>query len=308
MERRAALGALLTGGAGLWGLLRLGRHGEHGRLRFPEEAAAAVDGLVLGSSVARAALDPAGLPGRWSALCLQGSQPAHWLALLRHQVFAAGARPAVVLLYAPLHSLLGGPLADPYDQALLIDLLSEPDEALIAAALPQAFDPWERLHRGRVRARRLLLEGLGHALPALLLPAEAVVAASAAAPLPADPDAAFATVPGAPTAGRPPAAAPPLLAPEESLLPALQAACAAQGAQLQVVAPARRRPACAPGPRERSLVDWLAAQGIPLIDLGGEALAPDLFDTDWHPNAAGKAAVTARLAAALGGDRLRCGG
>jgi hypothetical protein len=55
-------------------------------------------------------------------------------------------------------------------------------------------------------------------------------------------------------------------------------------------------------------VDWLAAQGIPLIDLGGEAFAPDLFDTDWHPNAAGKAAVTARLAAALGGDRLRCGG
>lgn len=308
MERRAALGALLTGGAGLWGLLRLGRYGRHGRLRFPEEAAAAVDGLLLGSSVARAALDPAGLPGRWAALCLQGSQPAHWLALLRHQVFAAGARPKVVLLYAPLHSLLGGPLVDPDDQALLIDLLSEPDEALVNAALPEARDPWAQLGRGRVRARRLLLEGLGHAIPGLLLSDEALTAATAAAPLPADPDAAFATVPGVPTAGRPPAAEPPLLRPEESFLPALHAAATAKGARLLVVAPARRRPACAPGPREKGLMDWLIAQGIPLIDLGGEAIPPDLFDTDWHPNAAGKAAVTARLTAALAGDRLRCGG
>ena len=307
MDRRTALAGPATFGVGLLGLRELGRLGRAGSLRFSAELGTGpLDGLILGNSVARAAIDPAGLPGRWVSLALQGSQPAHWVALLRHQVFAGGWRPRRVLIVGPPHVLCFGPLVEERDRALLVDLLTGPDEELLAAAAPGLDDPLDRLDRGRRRARRGLVAALGHTLPEALFADDVVAEAFAAAPLPSDPDAAFATVPGAPTPGRAPHVDPPMVAVEAGFLPMLQADCAAAGSELLLVSGPRRRPGCATGPREAPVVAWAADHGVGLLDLGGEELDPGLFSTELHPTEAGRAVVTARLAAALGGVGLRC--
>jgi len=301
---------ILSGGAG--GLYWLGQFGAGPPTPHFVEALSGegpVALAVLGNSVARASVDAEALgealalPGRSVSLATQGSQPAHWLAALTHRLFPAGHRPAAVVIYAPLQVLLHGELVAERDRALLIDLLTRPDPALVEAALGGA-DPGDAFGRGRQRARAALLRSVGRA-PARLIWGRAAADdwAEGLSVTPNDPDARFRTVPGAPTPGEgrqlEPAAAPL----EESFLPAISAACRAQGARLVVVdpavRPAERGGGCRVGDDERRLRAWLEASGADFLDIGRADIDPEPFTTRYHTLPAGRAQVSAALAAGL---------
>jgi hypothetical protein len=297
----AGLAFLVVLALGLGRLAYLGQPGGTGLEdplagRIPDGAAL----VVLGNSVARSAVDPQALQGALGLpvgdLILQGSQPAHWLAALRHRVFGAGHRPTVVLLYAPPQSLLGVRLVAEVDQGLLLTLLSGPDPDLVRRALGESLQmgPLPLLLRGRERARRRLLaaaEGLG-APPVALGPDPLAL-------LPADPDARFQVLPGAPSAGQVADRDPAPQTPDRSWLPDLLAEVEEGGAQLWVIQPPRRPGEGPPPARYDSLWPWLVAQGARVEGLESLDLSAEDFDSAWHLRPEAQARVSAALAARL---------
>ncbi len=265
--------------------------------------------LVVGNSVARAAVDPARLGAalgvKVADLAMQGSQPAHWLAALRHRVIGAGHTPRRVLVYAPLHQLTTVALQTDADRALLLTLLTGPDPDLIRRALGATAQPGlaQRALRGRDRIRRRALDAAGATFARFAFTSQERTAARAGlGVVPADPDARFAVVPGAPSPGQAAREPPPQRAPDQSLLPALLDETTGHGSSFVVVVPARS-PDHPGDPRRRhaALLAWLAENGAEVVHLG-EPPPAERFRTPYHPDPQGREQVTDALAEALSGS------
>ncbi len=272
-----------------------------------------VEVLVLGNSVGAAAVDAQQLQAVTGlttvSLAEPGTQPAHWLAVLRHRVRLAGHHPREVVVYAPLHVLPHGTLVDPKEQALLLSLLVEPDRSLLDAALgPARRSRAERLRRGRVAAREGLVAWIGLAPPRLLVGPERVERALAAAPaVPLQVADRPASVPGDRRRGTPAHVEPASVPYGESFLPALLDETARLGARLWIVAPAvrpsgRPEPLCAHPPEVQALLDRLEGDGAHLLDLTWAPLEEEDFRSLQHPLARGRVAVTGWI-----GEAVRAG-
>lgn len=262
--------------------------------------------VVLGNSVAQSAISTEALthdaslnPSDVAVLAAGGLQPAHWLAVLRHQVHGRGAAPEWAVVYAPAHSLGRVALVSKLDQALLLDLLVDPDEALVTRATGRSGGGWALLSRNRERARDRLLQVVGYT------PAELWYGRGRAEPVVEPAMADLFSGRGPATAGpesldlglddraaedvrQAQEATVPLA---ESWLPAIAAEALAHDGRLLVVLAAERGARCgATDPSE------LSALGVDVLDLRVAPLSPTDFAGDHHLRASGAQIVSELLA------------
>jgi hypothetical protein len=256
--------------------------------------------VLLGNSVGAAALDPAAFSLPTASLTEVGTQPAHWLAVLRHRVFRAGHHPTEVVLYAPLHTLTHGPLSDPKGQERLLSLLTGPDPDLLNAALVGGRPPTiERLLRGRLRIRTQLLRWVSVA-PVRIFSDPATVEQALAAQTPVALQASDrpTVVPGDQSRGSVAHQEPNPVDFEHSFLPLLAREAADNGARFWVVVPAVRpseRPtrACTHSTVDRALLAGLEHTGALVIDLTWAPMADRDFRSLYHPVESGRTQLTA---------------
>ena len=281
---------------------------------------AATEVVVLGSSIAMASLPAEALaeglsiPGA-SVLHLgeRASQPAHWLALLRHHVRSAGVRPAAVVVVTPLEVLPRERLRSDADAARLLALLRRPDSELWSLAVGEDGDLrfWARQ---QASARRTLRVFLGDWLPRLVGwtgELEAARAAASAVPRLADTRPVWLVDPAAPRPGRAnddPTRREPEAVPLSGwqLAPALVEEAHLLGAQLWWVAPpvrpADRGPVCA---RSR---DFLAVQraaeqlGARVLDASDAPIDERWFRSRYHLEGAGAERFATRVGAVIAGE------
>ena len=287
----------------------------------PARAEVAVDPdarvVVLGSSIALANVDANRLAGALgpprvtvAQLGERASQPAHWLALMRHAVPAAGARPEVVVLVTPLDVLLRERLRADTDQARLLALLGSPDPLLWSAAV--GTDGHARFWgRQQVAARHAIHAALAGWLPRLLGLSEDLSRAresASALPRAVVDKPTWLVDPAQPSPGR--AAAQPMdrepmrgTVAGWQLAPLMVAAAADLGATLWVVAPpvrpSERGPRCSRSRETSSVHAALEQLGAVVVDATDAELPPEVFRTRYHLEGDGPAAFTDGLAAAL---------
>jgi len=298
------LAALIAGGAGAAAWSAGAPHADAG----PALPSPGARTLVLGSSVSLADLLPdalcAGLqePG-CEGRAVQGSQPAHWLALLRE----SEARPARVLIAATPRMLARARLRTDEDIALLEAITDEPGllrRATVGSPLRR------RLGRGRLRLRDAALGAVAGALPRALGLGGALEAARIG--LPAGPNDPQTQVPrpGAPggpgRAGGPADREPEELPLHEGFLPDLVREVEDRGGALIVVLPPE--PDAASGCGDPAVADGLRALGARVADARAAPVPAGAFRTRQHLHPAAAAAFSEALGAALrrGGPDLPC--
>jgi hypothetical protein len=163
-----AAGGLAVLVIGLWVVLGLGGRGPgpqaqrtgdlpqlHQReaQRVQEALSVASKVVILGNSVAET--------GSVANLAISGGQPAHWLAILKHQVLGQGLAPKAVVIYAPMEMLNQTTLVAASDRRLLLDLLPEGDLALTRKALGKV-GIFDKVLLARSRMRDETLTRLSH--------------------------------------------------------------------------------------------------------------------------------------------------
>lgn len=260
--------------------------------------------VVVGNSVAQSAVDPAALgqaTGRTVGLAaVEGAKGPHAAALLRHHPLSQGS---TVVLYMPLHNLLAGELPGAGDRALLLELLTGPDEPLTALALGSAVGRWEVWRRDQGRARDAVLGG------AARLPARVIGGLMGLPPSKEDALAGLdaGSAPNLRPQGGVPVAAPrleeepPVRSAPGSALPLVLEATSRAQARLVVVVPAEREAVgapCRPAPEEEALA-WLLAQNAAVVDLRGGPLSAGDFSREYHLHDAARPQATALLARML---------
>jgi len=257
------------------------------RLRTPAST------VVLGSSVAQLAIDVEKLPGTVS-LAFPATQPAHWLAIVRHHVLGKGHRPARLLLYVPLAGFVNGQLVEESERSALVSLLPWSDPPLETLALGAPIGTADRFHRYRRAVRDGLLAAITDA-PALF-----GVAMPEQAP----------TAPNAPGGNRPGHIETPRPMPiEQSLTSLLLDEATAAGVRVVVVVPVVNPAAvnehAQDAQTERAVLAWLRTRPVDVIDLSCLPVPPGEFHTSHHLRERGRPQLTAALATRL--DALPAG-
>ena len=317
MERpsHSLLRALVTAAvalAGMAGIISVWLGSQRGVVPLPtiEEG---VEVVILGNSIALANVEAdrvkaamARRPGV-SQLAERGSQPAHWLALVRHRLFAAGHRPRDVVVVSPLELLVRERLSSSRDTARLLALLTQPDPALweVAVGTDGMVAFWGRQ---RELFRFLSLSALTSWLPHTLgLQQELSAARARQSPIPRDPTQrpAWIVDPGAPSRGRAerdPGRREPVSKSTESwhLLPELIDETRRHDAHLWVVVPPldprQRRASCSRNALQESIAVDLQARGVTLLDLTDADVPAAWFATRSHLEGDGPAWMSDTLA------------
>ncbi len=302
----AQVGAALGVAAALVALLVL-----VGPREAPFVAASGAPVVVIGSSIALAAVAPESLSARVALpvdnLAVRGSQVAHQVAIVRH-ILPRDTPPEVVVWVTPLDALLRERLRSPVDVARLSVLLATPDPALWEAAVGSsgivAFG-----NQRRAGIRQAALGALADWLPRSLGWSDHVDRARASmSSIPRDAGArpTWVVDPGAPRPGAaseaPADREPERVPPEQwSLVPL--AAQALSSTRLLVVAPPveprSRGGACSRSALERSVAQQLLALGVQVLDLTELPVEARWFRTRYHVEGQGTLQATHAIADAV---------
>lgn len=141
--------------------------------RLSEElgAAAPVDVVVLGNSVAAAAIDPvvvrdwmAGQPLRAAVLAHDGTFAGHWFLELRDHVFGKGHRPRVVVFYATTAMFAANMDVDAMSRQMYFELAGAHDPLVVERVYGSnsLAATRERTLDARVQVREALLDTVVH--------------------------------------------------------------------------------------------------------------------------------------------------
>ncbi|MBO84337.1 MAG: hypothetical protein CL927_03170 [Deltaproteobacteria bacterium] len=274
--------------------------------------------VVLGSSIALADVVPErlSLETGWAVASLgeRASQPAHWLATLRHRVPEVGALRHIVVV-SPFEVLLRERLRADVDVERLLVLLSRPDPELWSVAVGS--DGRSRFwQRQRVGLRRVALAGVGAWLPNLLgwsAALEEIRAKDDPYPRSVAHRPRWVMDPSAP---RPGSGNTPLAEREPEsvdtslwrIVPLLVEEAKRRGARLWFVAPpirpSERSGPCGRNGRFTGVVDALGGLGVGLLDASELPMSESNFRTRYHLESEGAEAFTMHLGAALAGGKL----
>ena len=274
--------------------------------------------VVLGSSIALADVDADLLGQELSQPVLQlgarASQPAHWLAVLKHQVPEEVPLEHVVVV-TPFESLLRERLRADVDVERLLALLSRPDPGVWSAAVGTQGHVrfWARQ---RAALRRSARSALGSWLPGLLGWSDqlrAIRESDDAFPRALDARPRWVTDPAMPRPGsanlRVEQREPEAVDVEQwRITPLLVEEARRRGATIWFVAPpirpSERTAPCARNGRFTTIVNALGALGAAVIDASDLPVAEHDFRTRYHLESGGMEALTVALARGMTGEAL----
>ena len=280
--------------------------------------------VLFGNSIARTGIDGDALDRGLRPfvegvvdLSIDGTFPAHWYAILVHDVFGQGMRPRMVVLYANVGAFEQVEIDSEHDRARFLRLPGADSPALVDRLFGgrRSLLQLRRLEDARFTVRESIVGGLVHTVVGLAFPINdgQSVRANGVSQLLRASRVLFANVGKAKeVVGAAPVVAAdrkPVTTPDgrdlpmaDTLLPELTALCVEHGARLVVVAAPPRPDGRSPCGKDPTIVPFLPLiDRLPMdfIDATRLPVSADVYQDGFHVTEAGRPIVTAGLAMAL---------